>query len=349
MKTLVAITLALAAVAIAVLTYRAEPDTLDQRIKVEMEKSKPARPSPSVVLSINAAVPSPIPTPVTKPTLGPIAQEYAKARALKSLYDRLAAPGGATTPEAKYFLYKIAAGCLKRSDAKPGAPSKDLEARRRELEASIPAGSSDRQKRLALLDELAARCAGFESMTTTQAELDKLLADAAAAGDPKAQARLAAPQLQNAPGQQTHMTITDDQFHSLQAAIASRDPEAIFIAGTALSNTFSDAVMLVGADHEPVQNDASMEAWRLVACEYGMECGPDSPYVRSACALSGWCAALTVPDHVFYYSVAPFEAQLIDQYRQLFRNAVANNDWSAIQLSRQQNTTDRRYYFATGP
>ncbi len=106
---------------------------------------------------------------------------------------------------------------------------------------------------------------------------------------------------------------------NLRQVLASRDPDAILAAGTILSNTFPNVVLQVGPNHDDVDGRASMAAWQLVACEYGLDCGPDSRAVMNACAWSGQCGAGNVPDLVFYYQATPNQAQLIDQYRQAFR------------------------------
>ncbi len=349
MKILVAISLAVAAIVAAVMIYRAEPDTLDQRLKAEQAREREMKnPSPSVVLSINASQPSTIPRATNATAPSPMAKEFATARALKPLYDKLTAPGGATTGEAKFILYKVLATCGKVTDAKVPGSGKDRAAQRRDLEAMIPESNPDRAKRLALFDQMTARCDGLESLATTKVELDNLLADAAKDGDAKAQARLAVPPMVNGPNG-TQLTLSDDQFHGLQAAIASRDPEAIVIAGTALSNTYDDAVLRVGSNQDELVPRASVEAWRLVACEYGLECGADSQALQLACVNRGQCAASTVQDQVFYYGVSPYEAQLIDQYRQVFRNAIANNDWNGLTLTRQPNTSGNRWIYNTWP
>jgi hypothetical protein len=354
-KILVALALALVGIAIAVLTYRAEPDTLDQRIKAEQvrETQMKGPPSPSVVLSIKPSTASALPAVAANSNRGVASQEYAKARSFKALYDRLSKPGGAVTGDDKFVLYKVLASCARRTDKgdarpDPAARQQAFEKGRHNLEARISPTDPDRDKRLAMYDALYNRCAGMENAETTATELNKLLTEAAALGDPKAQVRLAFPPSES-PGGMQHLTISDTQFRGLQSALASRDPDAIAIAGMAMSNTFDDAILQVGPDHTELQGHASMEAWRLVACEYGMECGSDSMSVMNACVGLGQCAATTVPDLVFYYGVSPYEAQLIDQYRQIFRNAVANNDWSALTLSRQPNTTGSRFYFSSSP
>ncbi|HLX24832.1 MAG TPA: hypothetical protein VKR38_15905 [Usitatibacter sp.] len=349
MKTLVALALVVATIVAAVMIYRAEPDTLDQRLKAEQERESTMKhPSPSVVLSINASQPSSLVRAANANARSPMAQEFATARSLKPLYDRLSAPNGAATGEAKFLLYKVLATCGKIADMRTPRPAKDRATQRRELEAMIPESNPDRAKRLALFDQMTARCEGLENVATSKAELDKLLADAAASGDAKAQARLAVPPMVNGPNG-TRLTMSDEQFHALQAAVASRDPEAIVIAGTALSNTYDDAVLRIGSNQDELVPRASMEAWRLTACEYGLECGSDSAILQSACVDHGQCAANTVQDQVFYYGVSPYEAQLIDQYRQVFRNAIANNDWSGLALSRQPNTSGNRWIYNTWP
>lgn len=353
MKAVATLVGAAAFIALATWLFYREPDTLEDRLKAERAGTQVAgkapATAPSIVLSINAAKPSQMPRAVDAPAVPTVSREFAQARALKPLYDRLTAAGGDSTADAKFVLYKIVATCAKRTDLKKeDRPVKDRATRRRELEALIQPSDPDRARRLAIFDSLGARCDGFESMTTTRAELERLLAEAARAGDPKAQARLATPKPED-PAGPMRLNLSDEQYRSLQAAIASRDPEAILIAGTALSNTFDDAVLQVGPDRDLLHERASMEAWRLVACEYGLECGADNPTLRMACAFAGQCAATNVQDQVFFYGVTPHEAQLIDQYRRVFRNAVANNDWSGLQLSRQPNGGSSRYYFGTSP
>lgn len=356
MRALAAIAVAFIALIVVFLAYRAEPDRiLEANEAREMKKGQEAKiSSPSVVLSINAAKASPIPV-ASMDAMSPMAREYQKAKNLKPLYDRLKA-GGAATPEGKYFLYKITARCASRTDQPSATPSKSLADRRKDMEAQIPMTNPDREKRLAAFDQLNAseRCLGLEDTKTTKAELDQMLKDAAAAGDPKARAAVTASEIgasggpvagtpgPNGPG---GPSITDAQYQALRDAIASRDPEAIAIAGMTLSNTYRDAVMEIGPNHDELQGRASMEAWNLVACEFGAECGPSSPSLQQACAYGGQCAATTVPDQVYFYGVTPYEAQLIDQYRQLFHNAAANNDWSGLELARRTNNANSRYYF----
>lgn len=343
-----------AVVAIFVLAWMwrnsAGGDVSDEAMHRSMKESKLA-PSPSVVLAINASKASPSLPVVPTASVSAIAKEFATAKGLKPLYDRLAAQGAAATPDARYYLYRILSGCATRTDHPDGGRLKSVADQRQRLEALIPAASRDRARRLALFDEMMVqRCDGMEQVATTQAELEKLLADAAAGGDPKAKALIAARELTSkpmtpSPDGMASPSISDAQLRTLQEAVASRDPEAIAIAGSALSSSYRDVVPEIGPNHEEMQGRAAFEAWKLVACEFGLECGASSRPVQGACAFTGQCAASTVQDQVYYYGVTPYEAQLLDQYRQVFRNAATSNDWSGITFARRPNTSGMRYIF----
>ncbi|HET9764424.1 MAG TPA: hypothetical protein VFR50_12975, partial [Casimicrobiaceae bacterium] len=194
------------------------------------------RPAPSVVLSIDVSRPSSTAAaPRTKPPMT-LAREFEQATALRPLYDRLSAPGAAATPEAKYVLYRILGTCARRTDPAPAVASQaDRAERRKQLEASIPDANPLKPVRLKAFDDLG-RCAGMEGITTTKAELDKLLDEAAQQGNAPARAL----QVQRDLGSDMPRggaPATAAQLQVLRDAVASRDPAAIAIAGTVLSNT----------------------------------------------------------------------------------------------------------------
>ena len=205
-------------------------DVSEEAMHKSMQSSTLA-PPPSVVLAINASKASPSVPLAPTANVSPIAKEFATAKGLKPLYDRLAAKGAAATPDEKYYLYRILSGCATRTDQAGDGRLKTVADQRTRLEALIPATSKDRAKRLALFDEMMVqRCDGMEKVATTKAELDKLLADAAAGGDPKARAYLAATELTSkpfSPGPASGPALSDAQLRTFQEAVASRDPKAI--------------------------------------------------------------------------------------------------------------------------
>jgi hypothetical protein len=313
--------------------------------------------SSSVVLSIDASKPSPLPRKA--PALAPesLSLQFDRAKQLKPLYDRLAS-SPSMTPDAKYVMYRLLSACATRTDRKDGGDRhKRVTEQRKDLEI-LPDSNPDKARRLELYDQLTGRCAGLENLVTTGDELQRLLDDAALDGDARAKAAIIAQQLAqtmpapsspNAAARQQGLTITDDQLGTLQQAIASKDPDAIAIAGTVLSNSFRDMVLEVGPRHDDLNGPASRLAWTLVACEYGLDCGESSRQVQLACAFGGQCAARTVPDLAFFYEVSPYQAQLIDQYRDIFRRAIEANDWSGITFARRPNTSGSRWFFSNSP
>jgi len=320
-----------------------------------MPKAQSADLSPSAVLSIKVGKASALPPSQGKAAAIPtLAHDFDTARALKPLYDRLTGPGAPGTAEAKFILYKILATCATRTDRKPDDPPRQPPAeRRKSLADNISDSNPDKQKRLAAFDFLARRCEGFENVSTSTAELDGMREAAARAGDPTAQASQVAHDVFD-----VHRTpstpwgtqpINDAQLASLRQVLASRDPDAILAAGTILSNTFPNVVLQVGPNHDELDGAASMAAWRIVACEYGMDCGPDSRSVMAACAYQGQCGAGNVPDLVFYYQATPSQAQLIDQYRQAFRAAIENGDTSQFQADWRAHHPPMTYGFSNYP
>jgi hypothetical protein len=314
----------------------------------------PADLSPSAVLSIKVGKPSALSAKARDSAVPTLGHEYDTARMLKPLYDRLTAPGGPSTPEAKFILYKILATCASRTDRKPDAPPKQSVAERRKaLADNISDSSPDKQKRLQAFDALASRCDGLENLTTTGADLDRLREEAARAGDPGARASQVAHdvfELHTTPETPAgKVPINETQLADLRQVLASHDPDAILAAGTILSNTFPNLVLEVGPNHDEINGAAAMAAWRLLACEYGMDCGPDSRSVMAACAYQGQCGAGNIPDLVFYYQVTPNQAQLIDQYRQAFRSAVEGGDLGQLQADWRNHRPDMSYGFTTYP
>jgi len=311
--------------------------------------------SSSVVLSIDASKPSPLPRKA--PALAPesLSLQFDRAKQVKPLYDRLAS-SPSMTPDAKYVMYRILSACATRTDRKDAPDRRKRVAEQRKDLEILPDSNPDKVRRLELYDQLTSRCAGLENLVTTGDELQRLLDDAALDGDARAKAAIVAealgktlaPPAPNQRGQQG-LVITDDQLRTLQQAIASKDPDAIVIAGTALSNSFRDLVLEVGPRHDDLNGPAARQAWTLLACEYGLDCGESSRQVQLACAFGGQCAARTVPDLAFFYEVSPYQAQLIDQYRDIFRQAIEANDWSGITFARRPNTSGSRWFFSNSP
>ena len=278
--------------------------------------------------------------------------DYLRARSYKALYERLRETPEGKTPEGSYVLYQMLRQCA-------NVPDRDWKTRntrqapqkREDFLAAIPENDPNRERRIAAFDEVSAnRCAGMESVTVSNAELTRLLDEAAAAGDPKARALVLAQEvLQARRGNWREATLTDAQVSGLQQAFNSRDPEAMLVAGSVLSSSWHDFSLRIGAEGEVVEPRALMSAWQVLACDYGYPCGEESRRLLTACANQGHCDASNLPDFLFYYGATPHDYQLLSQYRSVLRSAVESGDWSQLRVVRGPTPQGSGRFFFMGP
>ena len=245
------------------------------------------------------------------------------------------------------------------ADRKGGAQARpqnaaQLEERRQQIAASLPEGDPRRAQRLEAFDKVTIdQCAGLSGIAVTEAELSQLLKNALAGGDPKARAWQVEQEMwqerraANSPGR-AGPTLNDAQLASVKEAFSSRDPEAIAIAGRVLANSFRDLTVRIGPDQEVIENRAFMNAALLLACEYGYPCGENNSRVLNACAYQGHCGVASLPDYLFYYGASPYDAQLLDRYRTILRQAVESGDWSAFVIERGNRSPNVPSYMFSG-
>jgi len=277
--------------------------------------------------------------------------EFTKAKQYRALYDRLRASPEGETAEGRLVLWEILRNCAtitegRRYNYRPNIPKRD------DFIAGIAAGDPQREQRIAAFDEFTtSRCQGFEGIAITQPDLDRVLAASAAAGDPRARALALEQDLwqQRRTSGRDHVALTDTSIDTLRQVLATRDPEAIRVAGRVLSNTWADTALRIGPDQQPVEPRAFMNAWLVLACEYGQPCGTDTPRMQQACAMQGHCNAQTYPDYLFYYASSPYDSQMLAQYRAILRNVIDTGDWSQISVVRGLPTPTGRTAFLPGP
>jgi len=277
--------------------------------------------------------------------------EYLQARQYRAIYDRLRASAEGETAEGRLVLYEILRNCANITEARRYT-YRPPQAKREEFMAGLPVGDVQRDRRIAAYDEFTAnRCQGFDGITISQSDLDRVLRDAAAAGDPRARAMAIEQELwqsRRAQGRDA-TTLTDAHIEDLKQAASTRDPEAIRVAGRVLSNTWADFALRVGPEQQPLEQRAFMNAWLVLACEYGQPCGADTPRMLQACAFQGHCNAQSFPDYLSYYSSSPHDSQLLVQYRALLRHAIETGDWSQLSVIRGLPTPSGRINFVPGP
>jgi hypothetical protein len=285
--------------------------------------------------------------------------EYLKATNYRGLYDRLASSPEGETAEGRLVRYQLLRDCANVTDDKsyryrgwrPGPSTRD------EFVAGIAMTDPNRDRRIAAYDAFNAnRCGTLSEVTIAYADLKALLQGAAAAGDPRARAVDVEQQLWESRRESGGswirdggVTVSDAQFDTLKQAASSRDPEAIRVTGRVLSNSWSDYALRVGADQEPVDPRPFVNAWLVLACEYGAPCGADTPRMQQACAYEGRCDAQSFPDYLSYYQSSPYDSQLLARYRGIIRDAIESGNWSQIQLVRGQAPAVQRPTFLPGP
>ena len=294
-------------------------------------------------------------TAAVKPTLF---NEYLRSKSYKVIYDRLKSSPEGQTAEGQYVLYEILRKCATITDRDTRRPLvRTADQKRDDYISALPQNDPQRDKRIAAFDEVAVnRCAGMEGTTISQADLNKLLANAASMGDAKAQALSLEQELwaeRRAAGPQARwgrdsVTLSDPQIDQLHQLVASRDPEAMVIAGRILSGNWHDYALRIGTDNQPVESRALIQAWQLLACDYGYPCGENNDRVLSACAYQGHCDATSLADYLYYYGASPHDSQLMAQYREILRNAIETGNWSQLSVVRGLPTPPRQFAFGPG-
>lgn len=274
----------------------------------------------------------------------PLEREFANATQYKALYERLSSTPEGQTPEGQYYLYRILRACATVADRKGWAPNRtqqaaQVEERRQQVAADLPEGDARRAQRLAAFEKINVdQCEGMGGLAVNEADLAQMLRSAVAGGDPKARAFQVEQEMwqerRSVGGGRTGPSLGETQLESLRAALGSKDPEAMVIAGRVLANNFRDVSVRIGPEQEAIENRAFMNAAMLLACEYGYPCGENNNRVLSACAYQGHCGVSSLADYMFYYGASPYDAQVLDRYRTLLRQAVDSGDWSSLTFQR---------------
>jgi hypothetical protein len=308
-----------------------------------------AKVAPAEVLKIDPRAASGRPS--LQPFKATLHNEYLNAKQLKPLYDRLKASAEGQTPEGQYLLYEMLRRCANVTDGR--RPWTRPVPKREEFLASLPANDPNRDKRIAAFDDIETnRCAGFEAITVTQADLNKLLNDAVGAGDPKARAiQVEQEVIGSRRGNFQGTTLNDQQLETLRQVIGTRDPGAMMVAGRLLSNTWHDLTVRIGPEGQVVEPRAFMNAWQILACDYGYPCGAENTRVLTECALHGHCNASTLQDYLFYYGGSPNDSQLVTQYQGILRTAIESGDWSQVSVVRGPRPpgSQRMFFMGSGP
>ncbi|HUI99440.1 MAG TPA: hypothetical protein VLY46_04350 [Usitatibacter sp.] len=287
----------------------------------------------------HAAARVPFPRLAPVPARRSLFDELEHAGSYLALYDRLRGSAEGGTAEGLYVQYAILSKCATVTDRPFHRPAqKPIEKRRAEFLEALAPDDPQRAKRIAAFEGASVdHCAGFEGVEVTRADLEKLLAQSAEEGDPKAKAVTVEHQIwqERHSGAWSSASLSDSQISTLEQAIGTRDPEAMVIAGRLLSNSWPNLTVKVGGpDAQPVDPRAFYNAWQILACQYGYDCGTDNAQLMNECAFNAHCDAQSLPDYLYYYASTPHESELLAQYETVLRGAIENGDWSQVVVSR---------------
>jgi hypothetical protein len=354
-KTLYGLGLAVALLAIAlVLRGREEsPSNLKATAAAAGSLARGAAPA-DVVLAIRPGTRSPSRPATPAPKLSPLMVEFANKAGRKALHDRLASK--ARTPEEDYVMAEILNACRGLTRAK-GVSIEPFRVQARDrLRASLSPKDPTVDKRLAALERMMeSPCDGFEGVPIDPGAIQALFEKAAAAGDPRAKARLVERDMRRQSineelkdGEMRVLqpaSLSDEQLAALRQAAASGDPAAIASVGRVLASTMANLVVRTASDERHVDQRAFHDAWNLVACDAGDDCGPAHFDLTQACLGNGYCDAIDLEEHLFFYANSPQQSQLVAQYRAEITRAIRSGDWSFFQFHRgPANTYTGGYY-----
>ena len=320
-----------------------EPSSMEAREKASVTVKR--RMSPDVVLNIVPGAPSSRapakPAPATA-----LMQEFRESRAHKAIFDRLNAATQRSAEE-DFVLAEILSRCARitdRKQARPPRSASDREQERAKFVATISEKDPARVARIAAYDQLMSNpCAGIEA-EATEGRLRELLERSAAAGDPKARARLVEKDLwaQLAAKEErvagTPMTrgpeISDAQLEALKQAAQSNDLQAFQIAGRVFGTTLANLTLRAGPEEARVDPRLFTDAWNMVACDLGANCGADSSRLQVACAHEGTCGAQDFREYLFFAAHSPQQSQRVNDYYTHLLAAARNGDWSYFTFHR---------------
>ena len=274
----------------------------------------PVRPKAKVVALARelAAAPATAPGDLSAPRPATkLREEVRDATDLKSLFERyreLADPSG----EISFVLAKMLSEC---SDFTRGS------ALVKHVTSALAAGGADARKPAAELARRTARCDGFNALDeqilpsgrASRVLESELHAKALEAGYPGAIARKLG---------RTALPGGDGEADRQAVALLSGNVDADVIAGIGAYLTQRNQSSSPGSS-------MWASSWLLLQCDFGGECGADSPLVYKTCILNGACDMGSV-DEVLRRREHPQALRAAYAMRIRLRDAIRNHDWEAL-------------------
>ena len=299
-----------------------------------------------------AAVAPNAPVPATTGAI-PLRTRLLESRDWRAFFDGLDSMSSIPVSERTFHKAVILETCA-RTEAAERIETQEMGGTVGDITAMLKSLVRDEQQKAAIDFNMSRRipslCKGFEGRKIQREEVEAAYAQAAAAGSPAAQARVIAAQLSesaqrnagNVPSEYSAYAasasgrvgfpdpITPAQRDQLVNALFSGDPIAIRAAGTLLSSGTDRQSLRFGAEQiDPGPHAGPL--WTLVACQFGLECGPHNMEVSVACAQRAQCAS----DYGSYlrdYVMTPRDFAALQANSQAIAEAIQRRDNAAFQL-----------------
>lgn len=264
------------------------------------------------------------------PLKSALAQQFEAARQLKPFYDRYIANPETADAETKFFAALALERCIGRGKGSAG-PSPDAVNR---FQNRLKENDPTNEKRIEAFNRITESCEGFANTTINPSDIQRIYAEAAAAGNPAAKVVVAEAQYQaetrSARGIEERR-LSEGQLANLRDALASGDPFALERARFLLSNQLQER--RVGPNNDPYSPRDWGPAWQLAACDRGANCGSDSYRILNGCAYQGACGYDSLETYMQFNELPPNVYQAAQQNRQTILDAIAQGRWDWLGIA----------------
>jgi hypothetical protein len=285
------------------------------------------------------AVPFAAPSAVRPETrASAVALEFRQARDLKAFADALLARKATLTADERYHLAKALEECQFATSLTEDIGSYAAK-QRRQFIAGLPLNDPNNAKRIAAWEAVdnTQRCARFQGTKISQKQIDDLLQESAAQGDPRAQARILVAELnKNLASQRSDSgqppRVGADDMSRLIGLLETRDPEAMIIVGQFLAQSSMATQLRIGPNGEVPEPAAFLGAFSLVACDLGPDCTALSREPQLACAYGGYCNSTSFEELYQNFLASPWSYAQAVRYRNFIHTAINTQNWSLIGL-----------------
>jgi hypothetical protein len=211
--------------------------------------------------------------------------------------------------------------------------TRNLEQERETFTRDLPKNEDQRAARLAAYGQMSHDpCSQLQGLDFSRDTANRMLRETSTEGDPKARVLLVEKEIRANPQVSRSSGLSQEQRGTLRDALTSQDPASIRRTGEILLATPTGWQNTFGPNGEKVEPWLVNAAWRLVACDYGMPCGPESTPVLSACAYNARCDAQTQEQLMQMYDMGSQRFAQVQRYRGIIAQAIVEGRWSWIGL-----------------